>query len=87
MKQRRKQLQGNFFGLEPTQLSRRDFLSAQMVEIGIVIQQVQGTEQAAQYLMSKRVDLEVAVRVLAHPARRRTWTELANPESTAQRAR
>lgn len=83
---RRQHLHGKNLGLLPTQLSRRDFLSAQMVEIGIVIQQVQGTEQAAQYLMSKKVDLEVAVRVLAHPARRRTWTELANPESTAQRS-
>ncbi len=83
---RRKYSQEKKLGLLPTKLSRRDFLSAQLIEIGIVIQRVQGTESAAEYLMSKRVDLEVAVRVLTHPARRRTWSELVEPDLSSQRS-
>lgn len=57
------------------QLLRKDFISAQLVEIGIVIQIIQGTHDAAEYMKSKRVDLDVALRVLTYPQKRRTWRE------------
>lgn len=62
----------------PAYLSRRDFISAQLVEIGIVIQCIQGTKSAAQYFRSKQVDMDVALRVLSQPSRRRTWSSLGN---------
>lgn len=62
----------------PAYLSRRDFISAQLVEIGIVIQCIQGTPAAAEYLRSKKVDVDVALRVLSEPSKRRTWSSLNN---------
>jgi hypothetical protein len=65
--------------LPPTKLSRKDYISAQLVEIGIVIQALQGTEHAAQYLRSKKVDIDVVLRVLSQPSERRTWNSLESP--------
>ena len=57
------------------QLMRKDWISAQLVEIGIVIQKIQGTALAEKYLRDKRIDPDVAGRVLSQPFRRRTWRE------------
>ncbi len=59
--------------ISPTQLSRKDFISAQLVEVGIVIQTIHGTNSAAAYLHSKKVAIDVAMRVLSQPLKRRTW--------------
>ena len=52
---------------------RLDWLKARVVEEGISLQYVHGTDFAASYLKSKKVDLEVALRVLAHPHERRHY--------------
>ena len=53
---------------------RLDWLKARVVEEGINLQCVHGTDFAASYLKSKKVDLEVALRVLAHPQERRHYS-------------
>ena len=52
---------------------RLDWLKARVIEEGISLQCVHGTDFAASYLKSKKVDLEVALRVLAHPHDRRHY--------------
>lgn len=55
-------------------LARRlDWLKAKAVEEGISMQSLHGTDQAAAYLKSKQVDLDIALRVLAHPLERRHY--------------
>lgn len=51
--------------------SRRDLVRATLVEIGIATQGVRGTDQAAEYLQSQGIPLDVAVRVLSRPLQRR----------------
>lgn len=53
---------------------RLDWLNAGVVEEGINLQSMHGTDFAASYLKSKQIDLEVALRVLAHPQARRHYT-------------
>lgn len=56
-------------------LARRlDWSKARDVEMGITMQSRQGTDAAAAYLKSKAIDLDVALRVLAHPHERRDYT-------------
>lgn len=56
-------------------LARRlDWSKAHDVEEGISMQSKQGTDVAASYLKSKKIDLDVALRVLAHPGERRHYT-------------
>lgn len=58
-----------------TMLARRlDWLKAKAVEEGISLQSKHGTDHAAAYLKSKQVDLDIALRVLAHPLERRHYT-------------
>lgn len=52
---------------------RLDWVKAKIVEEGISLQMVHGTDFAAAYLKSAKVDLDVAVRVLAHPNERRHY--------------
>ena len=52
---------------------RLDWLKARVVEEGVSLQCVHGTDFAASYLKSKKVDLEVALRVLARPHERRHY--------------
>jgi hypothetical protein len=61
-------------------LIRKDFLTAQLVEIGLVIQTLQGTYEAAEYLRSRRVNMEVASRALTQPHKRRTWCDWNYPK-------
>ncbi len=56
-------------------LARRlDWSKAKDVEEGINMQTTVGTDLAAAYLKSKEVDLDVALRVLAHPHERRQYS-------------
>ena len=59
------------FAMLGTPQSRRDLLRATLVEIGIAMQDTRGTDAAAEYLKSQGIDLEVAVRVLSRPLKRR----------------
>ena len=52
---------------------RLDWVKAKVVEEGITLQSVHGTDFAAAYLKSAKVDLDVAIRVLAHPHERRHY--------------
>jgi hypothetical protein len=56
-------------------LLRKDYLSAQLVEIGIVIQVLQGMDSAVDYLTSRKVDRNVVRRVMLHPSQRRKYAE------------
>lgn len=53
---------------------RLDWLKANVVEEGICMQSAHGTDYAASYLKAKQVDLDVALRVLAHPHERRHYS-------------
>jgi hypothetical protein len=50
---------------------RRDYVSAQLIEIGIVIQALQGTDYAVNYLASRNVSRDIIRRVLLCPEARR----------------
>lgn len=52
---------------------RLDWLKARAVEESIDLQCVHGTDFAASYLKSKKIDLAVALRVLARPRSRRHY--------------
>jgi hypothetical protein len=57
--------------IPPPRFVRRDFLSAHIVETGIMLQQQYGTEHAAAFLKDNFIHLDVAMRVLLRPAERR----------------
>jgi GR25 family glycosyltransferase involved in LPS biosynthesis len=57
--------------IAPPRFVRRDFLSAHIVETGIMLQKQYGTEHAAAFLKDNFVHLDVAMRVLLRPAERR----------------
>ena len=50
---------------------RLDWLKARVVEEGISLQTVHGTDFAAAFLKEKKIDFDVALRVLVHPGERR----------------
>jgi hypothetical protein len=50
---------------------RQDATSAQAVEIGIELQELLGTSDAAVFLREHLIHIEVALRVLLQPTRRR----------------
>lgn len=51
--------------------ARRDFLSAHIVEVGILLQDQFGVEHAAAFLKDNFIHLDVAMRVLLRPSERR----------------
>lgn len=51
--------------------TRHDQISAELVEKGIALQEARGTTYAAKYLQAQWIGMNVALRVLAHPAERR----------------
>jgi len=55
----------------PTRFVRRDFLSAHIVEVGILLQEQFGVEHAAAFLKDNFIHLDVAMRVLLRPSERR----------------
>ncbi len=50
---------------------RHDLASEKAVEIGIRLQDILGTSDAAQFLKNNVIDIEVALRVLLRPEQRR----------------
>lgn len=50
---------------------RPDLLTAQKVEVGIILQAMLGTPAAAEYMESNAIDPQVAHRVLYQPEQRR----------------
>jgi len=57
--------------IPPTRFVRRDFLSAHIVEVGILLQEQFGVEHAAAFLKDNFIHLDVAMRVLLRPSERR----------------
>lgn len=55
--------------------SRRNQVCANHVEIGIAMQGIHGTDQAAEYLKAQGITIDVAIRVLAHRGQRRKVIE------------
>jgi hypothetical protein len=55
----------------PPRFARRDFLSAHIVEVGILLQEQFGVEHAAAFLKDNFIHLDVAMRVLLRPSERR----------------
>ena len=50
---------------------RHDMVSEKAVEIGIRLQDILGTSDAANFLKNNVIDIEVALRVLLRPEQRR----------------
>ena len=50
---------------------RSDTASAQTVDIGIHLQDVLGTRDAAEFLQSNSINIDIALRALLQPAKRR----------------
>jgi hypothetical protein len=57
--------------ITPTRFVRRDFLSAHIVEVGLLLQEQFGVEHAAAFLKDNFIHLDVAMRVLLRPNERR----------------
>jgi hypothetical protein len=57
--------------MAPTRFVRRDFLSAHIVEVGLLLQDQFGVEHAAAFLKDNFIHLDVAMRVLLRPSERR----------------
>ena len=55
-------------------LARQDWNSARFVEEGITIQVVYGMRDAAAFLKSRMIEIDVAKRVLLSPTLRRNYT-------------
>lgn len=51
--------------------TRVDSSSADLVEQGVKLQDIRGTDCAAEYLKTNGIEMEVAMRVLARPSERR----------------
>ena len=57
--------------MQPTRFVRRDFLSAHIVEVGLLLQDQFGVEHAAAFMKDNFIHLDVAMRVLLRPSERR----------------
>lgn len=55
--------------------ARTDLVSAELVEKGIELQFVRGTDYAAEYLKSNGIGMDVAMRVLSRPSKRRKYRQ------------
>lgn len=58
------------------QVSRADRTTAEIVRKGITLQQIHGTEYAAQFLREKNIDLEIVMRVLLNLSVARRYEDL-----------
>jgi len=65
------QLANSMPPMTPTKFVRRDFLSAHIVEVGLLLQDQFGVEHAAAFLKDNFIHLDVAMRVLLRPSERR----------------
>jgi hypothetical protein len=64
---------------------RKDQLTAQRVEVGLVFQKMLSTDDAAEYMVSNRVPEEVIKRVLDDPTDRRKTNCLERRASSRKR--
>jgi len=55
--------------------TRPDWHTARFVKQGIRMQSIHGTGYAASFLRNRRVDIDVALRVLLQPTRRRNYDQ------------
>lgn len=55
--------------------ARADMVSAELVEKGIELQNVRGTDCAAEFLKTNGIGMEVAMRVLSRPSKRRKFRQ------------
>jgi hypothetical protein len=62
---------------DDTVQSRANRLCAEQVEVGLVMQEMLGTQAAAGYLCEKNIPIDVATRVLTRPWQRR-WRSSVN---------
>jgi hypothetical protein len=53
--------------------ARADLVSAELVEKGIKLQHIRGTDCAADYLKANGIGIDVAIRVLSRPSKRRKY--------------
>jgi hypothetical protein len=68
----------------PTHASmRHDAACEQAVDVGIHLQKILTTHDAAKFMRDNVVDFEVALRVLLHPFRRRRTTASTQSESVS----
>lgn len=51
--------------------TRRDLVTAEIVEKGIALQELCGTKSAAEFLKFKMIAIDVVIRVLSRPSERR----------------
>lgn len=58
---------------------RRNYVTATAIEIGVGMQEIYGTQIAAQYMRVMGVRLDMAVRVLGSSKRRTCWTSSLPP--------
>jgi hypothetical protein len=65
------QLANSMPPMTPAKFVRRDFLSAHIVEVGLLLQDQFGVEHAAAFLKDNFIHLDVAMRVLLRPSERR----------------
>lgn len=66
---------------------RKDQLTAQRVEVGLVFQQMLSTDDAAEYMVSNRVPEDVIKRVLDDPTDRRKENCLERRASPRKRTK
>jgi hypothetical protein len=66
---------------------RKDKLTAQRVEVGLVFQQMLSTDEAAEYMVSNRVPEDVIKRVLDDPTDRRKENCLDRRASPRKRSK
>ena len=66
-------------------LSRQDKATAAIVKKGVTLQQIHGTEYAAQFLREKNIDMEIVMRVLLKNSERRRQDDLPELSQSAKR--
>lgn len=66
-------------------LSRQDKTTAAIVKKGVTLQQIHGTEYAAQFLREKNIDMDIVMRVLLKNSERRRQDDLPELSQLAKR--
>jgi len=79
-----KQVAKHFKVLVKAQASRADKSTAEIVRKGITLQQIHGTDYAAQFMREKNVDIEVIMRVLLNLSTKRRYDDI--PVMTSERS-
>lgn len=66
-------------------LSRQDKTTAAIVKKGVTLQQIHGTEYAAQFLREKNIDMDIVMRVLLKNSEWRRQDDLPELSQSAKR--